>query len=171
VGAIESLAAASEENLGDDMGIVPIFLIAAIAGPVSGIITLFVSGWLLTITGRWLGGLADGVSLRSAIAWASVIQLWAALIWIPEIALFGSEMFTTEMPILDANPGYAEVLGALASLRGVLGIWGLVVYLKCIGEVQGFSAWRALGSVLLTTALVIGIAFAVVLPLMLLGLL
>ena len=33
--------------------------------------------------------------------------------------------------------GVAEVVG---------GIWTLVVYLKSLGQVQGFSAWKALGN-------------------------
>lgn len=155
--------------MGDDVGLTAVFLVAAIGGAISGIIGLYFSGWLLGITGRWLGGVADGVRLRAAIAWGGVIFLWGSLLWIPELMRFGGEMFTTEMPTLDADPGAADLLSWVAGLRTVIGIWAFIAYLKCIGEVQEFSAWRALGSSLLTGVLVVGIVLAVGLPLMLLG--
>jgi hypothetical protein len=38
---------------------------------------------------------------------------------------------------------------------GVLGFWGFIVSLKCIGEVHRFSAWRALIAVLIPGLIVI----------------
>ena len=44
--------------------------------------------------------------------------------------------------------------------RIVCGIWAFVAGLKCLGEVQGFSAWKALGNGLLA-GLVIAAPFIV----------
>jgi hypothetical protein len=42
-------------------------------------------------------------------------------------------------------------------------MWGFIVMLKCIGEVHRFSAWRALGSILLIAAVVAVIFVAMIL--------
>ncbi len=39
--------------------------------------------------------------------------------------------------------------------RVVPGLWSFVVVLKCVGEVQGFSAWRALGAMFLAGLLIV----------------
>jgi hypothetical protein len=36
----------------------------------------------------------------------------------------------------------------------VLGIWSFVAVVKCLAEVQRFSAWRALGSIFLVGVLI-----------------
>ena len=36
-----------------------------------------------------------------------------------------------------------------------IAIWAFVVFLKCLGQVQGFSAWKALGNVVLAVIVVV----------------
>ena len=49
----------------------------------------------------------------------------------------------------------------------ILELWSFVILVKCVGEVQRFSAWAALGSLILIVIL----AIAVIAPIMLLVLL
>jgi hypothetical protein len=44
--------------------------------------------------------------------------------------------------------GLIELIGA---------IWAIVISLKCLGQAHKFSAWRALGSVLLAVLVLIGV--------------
>ena len=133
----------------DPRGLPAIFSIAIVAGAIGGILSLFVFGVLIRWTGRWLGGTASYEQVRAAIAWSLVPYLWVSLMWIPELLLLGEEMFTTEMPRLEANPVLAFVFLGLVIVELVGVAWALVVYLKCLGQVQGFSAWKALGNLLL----------------------
>ena len=34
-------------------------------------------------------------------------------------------------------------------------MWAFVVFLKCLGQVQGFSAWKALGNTLLVVPVIL----------------
>lgn len=153
-------------NLGDRMEWPMILAIAAVAGPVLGIVGLYIGGALLRWTGGWLGGRASMEQVRAAIAWSSVPLIWALPLWIPELALFGQDLFTKATPRLDANPLLAVVLIGFGLVELIIGIWAIVVFLKCLGQVQGFSAWRALGNALLAFLIVFT---AILVPILLIG--
>jgi hypothetical protein len=148
-GLVGTLNRASGRSTGDTLELPVILLIAVVAGPIFGILSLFVSGALLRWTGRWIGGAASQEQIRAAIAWGLVPFLWVSLMWIPELLFFGKEMFTTETPRMNAAPTLAFVLLGMVIVEFVGVVWTFVVHLKCLGQVQGFSAWRALGNLLL----------------------
>ena len=75
--------------------------------------------------------------------------------WIPELVLFGHEMFTAETPRIDADPVLTLVLLGMLLAEIIGAVWAIVVTLKCVGEVQGFSAWMALGNLLLALAVLV----------------
>lgn len=137
---------ASTRSLGDKLDWHVIFLIAAIVGPIAGIIALYIGGALIRWTGSWIGGKASSRSIRAAMAWSTVPEIWALVLWIPALALFGQEMFTSEIPSIQANPSLNIVFLGMAAIGIAIGIWQFVIYLKCLGQVQGFSAWKALGN-------------------------
>lgn len=154
------------KNLGDRLEWPMIFAIAAVAGPVMGVVGLYIGGALLRWTGGWLGGRANPQQVRAAIAWSSVPLIWALPLWIPELALFGQDLFTKATPRLDANPLLAVALIGFGLVELIIGIWAIVVFLKCLGQVQGFSAWRALGNALLAFLIVFT---AILVPILLIG--
>lgn len=145
-GVPQTLNRASMRNAGDSLGLPIILVVAIVLGPIMGILVLYLGGALVGWTGRWLGGRASFEQIRAAIAWAAVPFLWVSLLWIPELALFGEEVFTTETPRLEASPALSISLlvFAIVEIGGVL--WSLVVSWKSLGQVQGFSAWKALGN-------------------------
>jgi hypothetical protein len=146
---------ASLKSLGDIIEWPLIFLIAAILGPVAGIIGLYIGGALIHWTGKWIGGKGSPENIRAAIAWSSIPVIWALLLWIPEFALFGEELFTTKMPTILASPSLTLLLFGFGIIELVIGIWTIVVSLKCIGQVQGFSAWKALGNMALSALVIL----------------
>jgi hypothetical protein len=152
----EVLNKASTKSTGDHLSLVAILLLAVIVGPLGGVISLYIGGALLRWTGNWIGGRAEARDIRSANAWSSVLAIWAMLLWLPELLFFGKEMFTTETPNVDASISLTILFWAFAAIEVILGVWTLVVFLKCLGEVQGFSAWKALGNCVL-----VGLVFLV----------
>ena len=86
------------------------------------------------------------------------------LLWIPELLLFGEELFTEATPRLDAAPELQGLLLVFVAVELTAALWAFVAFLKCLGEVQGFSAWRALLNLLLPGVLV-GIAIGLVVTL------
>lgn len=157
---------ASTSSIGDgnDLPVVAIVAICAVAGGSGGILTLYIGGFVMKWAGRPLGGRATQVEVRAALAWSTVPLIWALPLWVLELALAGREMFTTATPTLDTNPLRAVLLVLVVLLEVVLGIWSFVLFLKCLGEVHGFSAWKSLAAVLLAALAILLVALIVALP-------
>jgi hypothetical protein len=138
---------------------------AVVSGPIAGLIYLYGFSWLLSWCGKLLGGHAPRVNLRAAIAWSNVPALWVSLLWLPQLAAFGSELFTSETPRIDASTLLTVLFFSSALIQVVGAIWTLVALCKCLGEVQEFSAWKGLGNIALAVAAIVaavlGLALAI----------
>jgi hypothetical protein len=133
-------------------------VLAVVVGAIAGIVELYVNGALLKWAGAALGGVGSYAEVRAALAWSRVPLIVAVSIGVLAILL------GTDGPMLG---GESSGSGAsLALLHGFLVMWGFVVMLKCIGEVHHFSAWRALGSILL---IILAIAVVVIAMLAIFG--
>ncbi|MHB8381793.1 MAG: YIP1 family protein [Candidatus Binataceae bacterium] len=115
-----------------------------------GIAALYIAGWIITAACRAFGGVASALQTRAALAWSSVPGIVATGLGV--VALLAG-IVTPHTP----TPGAFAFPPGLVALNAALGVWGLVVELKCIGEVNRFSAWRALGA-----QLFIGVVLGVV---------
>lgn len=151
----QALDRASSRNMGDSISLITILLSCIILGPIGGIISLYIGGALYRWSGSWLGGKANEEEVRAAIAWSYVPTIFILPLWIPKLLIFGDEMFTSLTPRMNANPFLAVILLGFAAIEFIVGIWALVVFLKCLGEVHKFSAWKALGSVILGTLVIL----------------
>jgi len=144
----QALDRASTRNTGDDLSLPVILVICLVAGPIGSIISLYIGGALLRWIGSWFGGQASSEEVRAAMAWSSVPVILSYVLWIPELVLFGEEMFTSVTPRIEANPALAFLLLGFAVIQLILAVWSLVLLLKCLGEVHEFSAWKALAVIL-----------------------
>lgn len=152
-GISNALDRAVMKNAGDNLEL-PIIIGASIGGGIlGGVLMLYVFGWLLKVTGKWIGGKSESENLRAAIAWGSVPIVCTLPLWIPMIFIYGKETFSSSMPTMLSNPAPYFVISAV---EFVLAIWSLVASLKCIAQVQGFSSWKALGNLLLAAMAIIG---------------
>jgi hypothetical protein len=167
-GIVHTFDRLSTKNDGDQWELPLLLTFAGLAGPLFGIIGLYLSGYLLRLTGQWLGGKATAKEVRASVAWSDVPMVVVLALWITGIAILGRELFSSDTPYLDEHPWLSVPLLGQFVLMLVLYVWSFVLLLHCLGEVQGFSAWKALGSVLLAGMVLIGVAIAlgvVVLPL------
>jgi hypothetical protein len=165
-----TLDRASLRDAGDTLSFPAILAIACLFGPLGGLLTLWIGSHLLRISGQVIGGRGRAKALRTAIAWASVPRVFTLLLWIPLLGLFGSEMFTEEIPRLDAQPLLWLPFLGISLLSVVLGIWSFVLLCNTVAEVQGFhSAWSGLGNLILAAllfavpliAVVVGVALLI----------
>jgi hypothetical protein len=145
-GVGRALSNASDRSLGDQLGLPAVLMLALVLGPVGGLLGLYLASALLRWTGSWLGGQASSEQVRAAYAWSSVPAIWLLPLWIAKLVIFGRQLF---MDADFASETHWAIFGLFTLIELVVGIWATVVLLKCLGEVQGFSAWKALGSVLL----------------------
>ncbi len=171
-GIAQVLDRASFRSMGDVYPLSTIVLAAAIAGSLSGVAALYVAALGIGWSGRWLGGYAPREHIRAALAWGGLPTAAGLALWAPALLVFGAELFTTETPLLDESPGLALLLASYGFASIALQLWATVLALKALGEVQGFSAWRALANVVLAgivlLAPIIGLGFlaAVLIPML-----
>ncbi len=131
-----------------------LFLLAVVIGPLIGIIGVYFSGWLLSFTGRWLKGTAPVAHIRAAVAWSSVPTISILLLVIPLLLILGEQAYAASALNNPANPFLALLPLGYFLLKIILAIWSAVIFCKALGQVQGFSAWKALGNSVLATAVV-----------------
>lgn len=139
-------------RLGDSWSSSSILLFAIFAGPIVGLIRLYLGTLLIAWTGSWIGGRGNRVHIRASLAWSQIPAIWGLGIWAFGLLTIGSELFTTEKPGIEQNPGPIQFM---ASSMFVVGVWSIVVACKAIGEVQGFSAWKGLANLLLAILVII----------------
>lgn len=164
-GINSALESASNRNMGDTATLVSIIAGGIIGGIIGGIVGLYVGSWLIRWTGGWIGGQGTSETIRTALGWANLPNLLQLLLWVGLIAVFRGEIFAKEMPMLEASPTLWGVLIISGLVSVVLAIWSFVLLLAALSEVQGFSALRAFGNLLLAgliPALVIAIILVVI---------
>jgi len=154
-GISSTLDRASTRSLGDKHELSTILLIAVTIGPLAGLLSLYIGGALVRWTGKWIGGIGSSATVRAALAWSGVPLIWTLPIWIPELLLFGDELFTSETPRMDSSGTLLFSYLGFTLVELVIAIWTFVVLLKCVGQVQGFTAWKALGNLLLAVLVII----------------
>jgi Yip1 domain len=152
-GVLQALDRASA-SMRNQLSIATTLIGALIGGSLGGLLSLYFGGWLVRITGRWLGGQAEPEEIRAALAWSGVPKLVTIPIWIAAIVFFGSELFKSATPNLAQHPALWIVLGVTGLIEFVLATWSFVIVVKCLAEVQQFSGWRALASMFLAGLLI-----------------
>ncbi len=140
---------AEELTLGASLGL------SAFIGPLAGIIYLYIAAAVVRMTGGWLGGRATAEEVRAALAWGSVPNLVSMVMIIGSLLAIGPNFFRPE-PGAPPDQALALVLGVSLSIN----IWGMIVTLKCLGEVQRFSALAAFASALLALLIVLAVLVA-----------
>jgi len=110
-----------------------------------GVLFLFISGAVLKWSGSLLGGGASRVEVRAALAWSQVPAIAGAIFFLIAVLLGVPIPVPTPGTLPQIDPAFYKVM----AVEGVLGIWGMVVWLKCLAEVHRFSVWRALAATMI----------------------
>jgi hypothetical protein len=116
-----------------------------------GVVLLYILGAVFRWSGSILGGVASRVEVRAAMAWSQVPAITAEIVLLIALLTGVPVPYPTPGTVPHIDPAFYKVM----LVEGVLGIWGLVVSLKCMGEVHRFSAWRALVAILIPPLIVI----------------
>jgi hypothetical protein len=155
-GYVGALNQASYRNMGDELSLLSILMAAVVSGAIGGLLTLYFLSWFLGLVGRWLQGQGTSHDLRVAVTrgyHAPLILL--GLLWIPELLLFGHGMFTSDTSIIESSMLFTVLFLVFVVLEVILGVWIFILFLKSVGEAHEFSAWRALGTVVLAFVIIV----------------
>jgi len=116
---------------------------------------------LLRLSGRLLGGRATRARLRVALAWGFLPDAWALLYRLPVLVLWPGLAGSRDAVRVEFAGGLLQIdwsglegawlpaILAVGFLDATVQVAGLVILAKALGEANGFSAWRGLGSWLL----------------------
>ena len=137
------------KSIGEHFSLSVILLLALIAGPISGVVGLYIVASLLELTGQWLGGSGNREDLRLAMAWGGLPLVVMLLIWGVALGVFGHDNFTEAGPDIEQSISDFVVFMSVLISDLVLGGWTMLLWCKAVGEAQGFSAWKAMANLLL----------------------
>jgi hypothetical protein len=127
-----------------------------------GVVLLYIMGVVFKWSGSILGGVASRVEVRAAMAWSQVPGITAEIVLLIALLTGVPVPYPTPGTLPHIDPAFYKIM----VVDAVLGIWGFVVSLKCMGEVHRFSAWRALVAFLIPPLIVVA---AVLLIFLLIG--
>jgi len=160
-GVAGALKLVSSSTFADSHSLSVVLAVCLGGGALGGIVALFLLTGLVGATGRWLGGRGGSTEVMAALAWSYVPGIWGLSLWLPLGALLGEEVFRAHPTLLEGNPPATLLFGFVKGVQLLIGFWGFIVSLKCVGEAHAFSAWRAFGA-LLVTGLILAVPYGIV---------
>src|SRR5690606_22160631 len=107
---------AAARGLGDHYSLGIILLYSMIFGPLMGALAWVILSGLLHWISRLLGGTGTWKETRTAVAWSTVVYSAMLVLWIPQLLLFGQELFTTETPRIDRSEEHTSELQSRENL-------------------------------------------------------
>lgn len=119
-------------------------------GPIAELLQVFVGAYLIRLTGVWLGGSAGSSSIQTAIVWGNVPIVAMTILGIAVLMFSFVYSEVADEPLRwGQSPTVSAVGWSLLLIQTVLIVWSVVILLKGIAAVQGFSTGRALLNALL----------------------
>lgn len=143
------LQIAQNLSLGQTMSTGGIILIALILATFLGAAVISAISGLLCWTGSWIGGKASYTQVRAAVAWSNVPNVVNLLVWLLLAAKFGTSLFMRNFAEMSFVGPELTIVFFGFLLQVVVSVWGFILLLKTLGEVQGFSTWKALLNILI----------------------
>jgi hypothetical protein len=140
-------------NLGNILPLPFSLLPYILLGVIGGLISLYIAGAIFRLTASLFSGRASMNELLAAIAWSMVPEIWALVLLLPKLIIFGNELFTNDTPIIDNNPTFALVFDGFTIIETVLRVWGVIIFVACYSAVNRFSIWKATAAALIPFAL------------------
>ena len=146
---------AEMKNMGDKMSIFAIVAICIITGLLFGWISYYIYSVLISWTGKWLKGTADTKSITRTLAYAMIPSIIALIFLIPQIGVYGEEIFKSDGDITSAGWILNILVYSSKFIRIILGIWTLVLCVIGISQAQKFSIGKSILNLLLPAIIIV----------------
>jgi hypothetical protein len=152
-GFTNGISRASERNFLDQLDFWAVVLLSGLFGALAGWVVYYILAWAIHETGKWLKAKGKTEEIRTVLAWSMVPNILAFAIVIAQYALFGAELFSAEFEV--ENVAYSIAMMVFGVLATVLYIWSLVILVRGVALVHGFSAGRAFVNILIPYLIII----------------
>lgn len=136
-------------SVGQDFSLTGIIIGAIILSIFLGMFAISVTAGLVYWTGQWIGGKGSYLPIRAAVAWSNVPNIVNIILWFLLMGYFGSSLFTANFSQMQFSGGELAFTSIVFALQTIFSVWSLVLLVKTIGQVQGFSAWKGLLNILI----------------------
>jgi len=128
-----------------------------------GMAVLYFYSYLFKVVGGWLDGVGTWSDLRIAFTWSYVASMYLNILMIVPYGLIAYYNYTTD----SVDPARQIVMSLVVmAISFPVTVIYLIISSKCIGEAHRFSAWKGLGTILLSgiilTAILVGIVIGIV---------
>ena len=142
-GFIYMLQSSQFLSLGQESSLLSILIVSLLLAIPIGYIVFNIAAVFMYFVGKLIKGKGSYKEVRAAIYWASVPNVVSSFLWIIMMIAFGKALFVTGFEENLPNSLIGMIL-SVAILHIAIAIWGLIILVKAIVEVQGFSAWMGL---------------------------
>lgn len=140
-------------SLGQSTSAMGIVIGAVVLATFAGMLTMTIMSGLILWTGKWIGGKSTYYPIRATLAWSSIPNIFEIIIWAILIYFFREGLFLNDFPQEGLSSGLLFFTFGLLMIQFALIIWSLIILVKGLGEVQKFSAWKALLNVVIAGAI------------------
>ena len=162
-GMVRTFDRASTKNMGDNYSIWTIIAICVIFGGFFGWITYYIYSALISWTGSWMNGKGNTQSVLRVFAYAFFPSIFILILLIPQIAIYGNELFKSDNDLYSLASMESIVLYVILFVEFALGIWSLILCVIGISEVQKLSIGKSILNLLLPAILFVFIILVLVL--------
>lgn len=140
---------ASTKGLGEIMSLGAVLAICIVLGALLGWISFYIYAALLSWTGKWIEAKGNTDSLLRMSAYAMIPSIAAMILVIPQIILFGNEIFKNEMDIYSSGDIGEVSFYIFVLFEVILGLWTIVLFVIGVSEVQKISIGKSILNLLL----------------------
>jgi hypothetical protein len=148
-GIVRTFDRASAKNMGDHFSLWGVIGFCLVLGGLFGWVTYYIYSALVSWLGKWLNGNADTQSILRVLSYAMFPSIVALLFLVPQIAIYGNELFKSNGDIYSAGLFANMVFYICLIVEFSLSIWTIVLCVIGVSEVQRFSTGKAIANLLL----------------------
>ena len=154
-GVANALGSASSRNLGSKMSLTGVLVSCVLGGVIFNWITYYIYAALISWTGGRLKARGGIDAIVRVLAYSSIPTAVSLLFVIPQIAIYGNEVFKSHGNMTSAGLMPNIFVWASVFIEGILGLWSIVLCVIGISEVQGLSIGKAILNMLIPIAILV----------------
>ncbi|HPG39826.1 MAG TPA: Yip1 family protein [bacterium] len=145
---------ANARGMGDMFSFGALIFLCLLAGPMGGLLSLYISGFVMHWTSARLGGTATREQVRAVIAWSWAPIVYTLPLWGVKYILFREELFTTGKTFIESQPALSFLFELFTAVDFVITIWYLMILFIGLAEVNRISVGRGIAAAVLAFVLV-----------------
>jgi hypothetical protein len=132
------------KDMGDKMSLIAVLVLCILVGGIIGWISYYIYAAMISWTGGWLGARGKTSAILRVLAYAMLPSIIGLGFLVPQIVIYGSEIFKAEGDIVSA--GWVSNIIVYGSMLFELAMGVITIILAVVGisEVQKFSIGKAI---------------------------